>query len=97
MIIVTPGKSMRGNLGKHNRFQIPGDKSISHRAALLGAMTLGDCVYSNLKIESINLAARSLHSLDTRRPTQTRCSFYPDDNVRIKGIADCFTIRFWYI
>ena len=53
MIIVTPGKSMRGNLGKHNRFQIPGDKSISHRAALLGAMTLGDCVYSNFLVSGV--------------------------------------------
>ncbi len=53
MIVVTSGNSIQGQLGVDFQYTIPGDKSISHRAALLGAMAEGDSVYKNFLVSGV--------------------------------------------
>ncbi len=40
-LIVMPGSSLHGEVGTQGRLSLPGDKSISHRALLLGALADG--------------------------------------------------------
>src|SRR5947209_19866317 len=40
-LVVSPARRLRG------RVQVPGDKSISHRAALIGALARGDTLIEN--------------------------------------------------
>jgi len=40
-LVVSPARRLRG------RVRVPGDKSISHRAALIGALARGDTVIHN--------------------------------------------------
>jgi 3-phosphoshikimate 1-carboxyvinyltransferase len=53
MIVVKPGNSINGQLGEDSLYRLPGDKSISHRAALLGAMAEGECVYQNFLVSGV--------------------------------------------
>jgi len=53
MIVVRPGNSINGELGMGFRYTIPGDKSISHRAALLGALADGESVYENFLVSGV--------------------------------------------
>ena len=53
MIVVTPGNSLHGQLGVDFQYTVPGDKSISHRAALLGALAEGESVYENFLVSGV--------------------------------------------
>jgi len=47
MLKIKSGKPLKGNLSSQNELNIPGDKSISHRAALFSAMAEGESEISN--------------------------------------------------
>lgn len=53
MITVIPGNLLTGKIGRGFEFALPGDKSISHRAALLGAMAEGESVFDNFLVSGV--------------------------------------------
>ncbi|MFN2128688.1 MAG: 3-phosphoshikimate 1-carboxyvinyltransferase [Anaerolineales bacterium] len=56
MIRTNPGKPLQGSLGDQRDFNIPGDKSISHRAALFSALAVGESEISNFLIANVTKA-----------------------------------------
>ncbi len=53
---VNPGKPLEGEIGGSQGPALPGDKSLSHRAALLGAMSNGTSVIRNLLVSGVTWA-----------------------------------------
>lgn len=56
VLISKSGGEMRGEIGKQGDMRLPGDKSISHRAALLAAMADGDSRISNFLVSGVTWA-----------------------------------------
>ena len=68
---IEPAAAIRGHIG------VPGDKSLSHRAVLIGAVSDGETRIAGFgrsaDTESTLAATRALASASTR-PTTTRCA-----------------------
>ncbi|MDR3572516.1 MAG: 3-phosphoshikimate 1-carboxyvinyltransferase [Anaerolineaceae bacterium] len=54
-LIVTPGRALQGAIGENSAFRLPGDKSLSHRAALLSAMAQGDSMIDHFLVSGVTL------------------------------------------
>ena len=52
-LVVSPGLSLLGTIDAHSAARIPGDKSLSHRAALFGAMAEGESVIQNFLVSGV--------------------------------------------
>jgi 3-phosphoshikimate 1-carboxyvinyltransferase len=52
-ITVSPGKALKGEVGVGERLELPGDKSLSHRAALLAAMAEGSSRIENFLLSGV--------------------------------------------
>ncbi len=52
-LMVTPGASLRGEVGEGSALGLPGDKSLSHRAVLLAAMAEGESQVENLLVAGV--------------------------------------------
>ncbi len=55
-LFVNPGFPLTGIVSDNNSACIPGDKSLSHRAALLGAMADGDSIIHNFLVSGVTQA-----------------------------------------
>ncbi|MGB6422545.1 MAG: 3-phosphoshikimate 1-carboxyvinyltransferase [Anaerolineales bacterium] len=55
-LIVMPGSSLQGELGTQGRLSLPGDKSISHRAALFAALAEGQSEIDNFLVSGVTSA-----------------------------------------
>jgi 3-phosphoshikimate 1-carboxyvinyltransferase len=55
-LIVMPGSSLHGEVGTQGRLSLPGDKSISHRAALFAALAEGDSEIDNFLVSGVTSA-----------------------------------------
>jgi len=55
-LIVMPGSSLHGEVGTHGRLSLPGDKSISHRAALFAALAEGESEIDNFLVSGVTSA-----------------------------------------
>lgn len=74
--VVQPGGSVQG------RIRMPGDKSISHRAVLLGAMARGETHVSNfLESQDCLATLNALHALGVQM------DHAPSGHVRIQGVG----------
>lgn len=51
--IITPGHSIQGNFPLENNLDIPGDKSLSHRAALFAALAMGESIIGNFQVSGV--------------------------------------------
>lgn len=56
LLIVHPSNHLRGEVGGPNGLKIPGDKSLSHRAALLAAMADGESRIENFLVSGVTHA-----------------------------------------
>jgi 3-phosphoshikimate 1-carboxyvinyltransferase len=54
-LVVKPGQQLQGTIGIHSSFCLPGDKSISHRAALLSAMAQGDSIIDHFLVSGVTM------------------------------------------
>ena len=80
-LIVRTGSSLIGILPSVGEFALPGDKSLSHRAALLGAMADGESQYQNFQVSGVTQAMlRGLEKLGVRWELQ-------DNQLRVWGIG----------
>ncbi len=52
-LIVMPGSSLHGEVGTQGRLSLPGDKSISHRAALFAALAEGESEIDNFLVSGV--------------------------------------------
>ena len=52
-LIVRPGKTLFGEVGNHSSFALPGDKSISHRAAIFAAAAEGESHIENFLVSGV--------------------------------------------
>ena len=52
-LVVKSGNSLQGTIGVNSTFRLPGDKSISHRAALLSAMARGDSIIEHFLVSGV--------------------------------------------
>ena len=55
-LIVMPGSSLQGEVGTQGRLSLPGDKSISHRAALFAALAEGESEIDNFLVSGVTSA-----------------------------------------
>lgn len=55
-LVVKPGAPLMGVVNANSRARIPGDKSLSHRAALLGAMAVGESKIGNFLVSGVTEA-----------------------------------------
>ena len=55
-LIVVPGNSLNGEVGTQGRLSLPGDKSISHRAALFAALAEGESEIDNFLVSGVTSA-----------------------------------------
>ncbi|MEW5868995.1 MAG: 3-phosphoshikimate 1-carboxyvinyltransferase [Chloroflexota bacterium] len=55
VLVVRPGNPLRGEVGEGGQAGLPGDKSLSHRAALLAAMADGESQVENLLVAGVTL------------------------------------------
>ncbi len=53
---VVPGSSLHGEVGTQGRLSLPGDKSISHRAALFAALAEGESEIDNFLVSGVTSA-----------------------------------------
>jgi 3-phosphoshikimate 1-carboxyvinyltransferase len=53
---ITPFHSLHGVIGPRGRYALPGDKSLSHRAALLAALATGDSRIENFLVSGTTIA-----------------------------------------
>jgi 3-phosphoshikimate 1-carboxyvinyltransferase len=79
--VSTPLTARRGG-PLEGRIRVPGDKSISHRALILGALTVGETTVSGL-LEGEDV----LHTADAMRALGTRLERGPDGVWRIRGVG----------
>ena len=79
--VLTPLTARRGGPLK-GRIRVPGDKSISHRALILGAMTVGETTISGL-LEGDDV----LHTADAMRALGAKLERLGDGNWRIHGVG----------
>jgi len=56
ILIVMPGSSLHGEVGTHGRLSLPGDKSISHRAALFAVLAEGQSEIDNFLVSGVTSA-----------------------------------------
>src|SRR5271157_603672 len=54
-LVVKPGQRLQGTIGVNSTNRLPGDKSISHRAALLAAMAQGDSIIDHFLVSGVTL------------------------------------------
>jgi len=52
-LVVSPGQPLRGEVGGKSLLRLPGDKSISHRAALFSALAEGESEINNFQISGV--------------------------------------------
>jgi len=52
-LVVMPGNSLHGEVGTQGRLSLPGDKSISHRAALFAALAGGESEIDNFLVSGV--------------------------------------------
>jgi len=50
---VYPGSSIKGHTGVSSALEIPGDKSLSHRAALLASLARGESIIRNFQVSGV--------------------------------------------
>lgn len=55
-LIITPGKPLRGAISHHHAPGLPGDKSLSHRAALFAALAQGISQIDNFLVSGVTRA-----------------------------------------
>jgi 3-phosphoshikimate 1-carboxyvinyltransferase len=55
-LIVMPGSPLHGEVGTQGRLSLPGDKSISHRAALFAALAEGESEIDNFLVSGVTSA-----------------------------------------
>lgn len=55
-LTVYPGNPLRGSLGQAGLPDLPGDKSLSHRAALFAALAVGRSVIENFQVSGVTRA-----------------------------------------
>jgi 3-phosphoshikimate 1-carboxyvinyltransferase len=55
-LVAKSGGELRGEVGRRGEYYLPGDKSISHRAALLAAMADGESRISNFLVSGVTWA-----------------------------------------
>jgi 3-phosphoshikimate 1-carboxyvinyltransferase len=55
-LIIHPGNPLHGKIGPKGTINLPGDKSLSHRAALLAAMAEGDSQINNFLVAGVTKA-----------------------------------------
>jgi 3-phosphoshikimate 1-carboxyvinyltransferase len=55
-LIVIPGKPLRGEISVAGDLALPGDKSLSHRAALFAALAQGESVIDNFLVSGVTRA-----------------------------------------
>ncbi|MFC2042934.1 3-phosphoshikimate 1-carboxyvinyltransferase [Chloroflexota bacterium] len=58
-LIVIPGSSLHGEIGNQGQLSLPGDKSISHRAALFAALAEGESQIDNFLVSGVTSAMLS--------------------------------------
>jgi 3-phosphoshikimate 1-carboxyvinyltransferase len=64
-LMVFPGRPLNGEIGGANEPALPGDKSLSHRAALLAAMAAGESRIENFQVSGVTRAMlEALSALD---------------------------------
>jgi len=63
ILITRTSHGLGGELLTQGKFSLPGDKSLSHRAALLGAMAEGESYFENFQVSGVTQAL--LESLET--------------------------------
>ena len=56
MLTIKPGYPLKGGVGPLARFSLPGDKSLSHRAALLAALAHGESRIDNFLVSGVTEA-----------------------------------------
>jgi 3-phosphoshikimate 1-carboxyvinyltransferase len=56
ILITRTSNALRGELLTQCKFSLPGDKSLSHRAALLGAMAEGESHFENFQVSGVTQA-----------------------------------------
>lgn len=56
VLTVSPGRPLRGEMGPHGAARLPGDKSLSHRAALLAALAEGESRIENFLTAGVTRA-----------------------------------------
>jgi len=54
-LVVKPGQHLQGTIGGNSSFRLPGDKSISHRAALFSAMAQGDSIIEHFLVSGVTI------------------------------------------
>ena len=80
-VVMTPLTARRGG-PLQGRLRVPGDKSISHRALILGAMTVGETTVGGL-LEGEDV----LHTADAMRALGARLERGPDSLWHVHGVG----------
>ncbi len=63
-LVVKPGQPLHGSTGVDSSLRLPGDKSISHRAALLSSMAQGDSIIEHFLVSGVTMPLlEALHML----------------------------------
>jgi len=52
-LTIHPGRSIQGIVASHGEISLPGDKSLSHRAAILSAMAVSDSKIDNFQVSGV--------------------------------------------
>jgi 3-phosphoshikimate 1-carboxyvinyltransferase len=55
-LVILPGKPLRGEIGLAGELALPGDKSLSHRAALFAALAQGESVIDHFLVSGVTRA-----------------------------------------
>src|SRR5262245_51026775 len=91
LIVTTPACSpmtARRSRGCRGRVRVPGDKSISHRALIIGALTVGTTTISGLlEGEDVINTAKAMRALGAR-VERTGTGTWHIDGVGVGGFAE---------
>ncbi len=52
-LTIHPGRSIQGIVASHGELSLPGDKSLSHRAAIMSAMAVSDSEIDNFQVSGV--------------------------------------------